>query len=420
MLLALIAACSITLPLSGGLGSEARSPERTVVYAAPTGDPTWTVDCEGGADFQSIGEAIELAKDGDWISVAPCTYHESIDFDGKTLWIQSTGSSDDTILDAGRARAVTAMYGTGDRSALVGFTIQNGRDSSSSIIYAEQSALRLQDVQIIDSSGGYAILYGHSADIELQDVSIDDSNTLGYYGAILISRGAMVADGLSVANRANSSYAAYITHASYFIDHSSLDAGLGGYALLVDHSTGRVHRSTLEGAIAIEAEDDHYTDTVYFENTQIRGNLSATYGSVLIRNSLVDSSTLSFSEVYGVYIQASVLAHTRCPITYTYTITSDTADTAAEEVPEPVVDISYNDFWDNDTENCDRVTTYSGADGNIAVDPQFVDEDSGDYSTAAGSPLIDAGLPDSAYLDPDGTTNDIGLYGGPRSVGGGW
>jgi hypothetical protein len=73
------------------------------------------------------------------------------------------------------------------------------------------------------------------------------------------------------------------------------------------------------------------------------------------------------------------------------------------------MDIYYNDVWNNGTNynNC-----YPDG-GDISEDPQFEDEPIGDYRLAAGSPCIDAGNPDSAYDDPDGTRNDMGAYGGP-------
>jgi len=48
-------------------------------------------------------------------------------------------------------------------------------------------------------------------------------------------------------------------------------------------------------------------------------------------------------------------------------------------------------------------------DGNLQVDPQFIDPDGGDYSLMSISPCIDAGDPDSP-LDPDSTVADMGAY----------
>jgi hypothetical protein len=50
---------------------------------------------------------------------------------------------------------------------------------------------------------------------------------------------------------------------------------------------------------------------------------------------------------------------------------------------------------------------YNG-DGNIDVDPMFVDTANGDYNLLADSRLIDAGHPDST--DADGTVSDMGAY----------
>lgn len=49
--------------------------------------------------------------------------------------------------------------------------------------------------------------------------------------------------------------------------------------------------------------------------------------------------------------------------------------------------------------------------GNIDLDPLFIDQMNGDYGLQEGSPCINTGNPDPIYNDPDGTRNDIGaLY----------
>jgi len=80
--------------------------------------------------------------------------------------------------------------------------------------------------------------------------------------------------------------------------------------------------------------------------------------------------------------------------------------------------VAYNNFYDVNAEHCDGVTVYSGSNGNLAVDPRFTNESGGDYTLRSASPLIDAGNPDAAYNDLDGSVNDIGLFGGLRSMGG--
>ena len=79
--------------------------------------------------------------------------------------------------------------------------------------------------------------------------------------------------------------------------------------------------------------------------------------------------------------------------------------------PESPPTIAYNDLWQNqpgDTLGCTLET------GNRSQDPLFVDAARGDYRLRTDSPLIDAGEPDVALNDADGSRNDMGAYGGPQ------
>lgn len=48
--------------------------------------------------------------------------------------------------------------------------------------------------------------------------------------------------------------------------------------------------------------------------------------------------------------------------------------------------------------------------------PYFVRGNVGDFRLASWSPCIDAGAPGAGFMDPDGTTNDVGAYGGPGAA----
>ncbi|GAB4273433.1 MAG: hypothetical protein Kow0092_28770 [Deferrisomatales bacterium] len=79
--------------------------------------------------------------------------------------------------------------------------------------------------------------------------------------------------------------------------------------------------------------------------------------------------------------------------------------------------ISYNDVWGNgDDYNSQSGGVAAPGPGDISADPMFADAGSGDYHLSEGSPCIDAGDPNPAYDDLDGTRNDMGAYGG---IGGG-
>jgi len=53
---------------------------------------TYTVDCEGGADFETIQEAVDAAAGGDTVLVAPCVYREQVVVTGKAITIRGDGA----------------------------------------------------------------------------------------------------------------------------------------------------------------------------------------------------------------------------------------------------------------------------------------------------------------------------------------
>ena len=84
------------------------------------------------------------------------------------------------------------------------------------------------------------------------------------------------------------------------------------------------------------------------------------------------------------------------------------------------LDASYSDFYDNGSDPFKGVSSPVGSDGNIADDPLYADTSAADavdwdLTLDTASPCVDAG--DPSITDPDGSTSDIGAYGGP---GGSW
>ena len=76
------------------------------------------------------------------------------------------------------------------------------------------------------------------------------------------------------------------------------------------------------------------------------------------------------------------------------------------------MDGSYSLFFDNGVDYAPMVN----GEGNLFVDPMFTDPDRLDFSLRPGSPAIDAGDPETIYVDDDGTRNDMGANGGPIAM----
>jgi hypothetical protein len=84
------------------------------------------------------------------------------------------------------------------------------------------------------------------------------------------------------------------------------------------------------------------------------------------------------------------------------------------------VSLDYNCCTGNTTSNygpgIGPGQTISAGAHSFTDSPYFIQGNAGDFRLASWSPCIDAGAPGSGFMDPDGTTNDVGAYGGPGAA----
>jgi len=84
------------------------------------------------ANRPTIQSAIDIAVAGDTVLVAPGTYNERIDFQGKAIAVRSSGGAGVTILDAqGFDIAVKMFNREGASTVFEGFTVRNGQGPTS-------------------------------------------------------------------------------------------------------------------------------------------------------------------------------------------------------------------------------------------------------------------------------------------------
>jgi hypothetical protein len=99
------------------------------------------------------------------------------------------------------------------------------------------------------------------------------------------------------------------------------------------------------------------------------------------------------------------------PLILNNIITANAGGGIVCRAPDSHPTVDYNDLWQNQL--ADTIGCTLGA-GNRHQDPLFVDAAQGDYRLRTDSPLIDAGEPEAALNDADGSRNDMGAHGGPQ------
>jgi parallel beta-helix repeat protein len=200
----------------------------------------------------------------------------------------------------------------------------------------------------------------------------------------------------------------------------------GDFAVLADSSAVTVRNSVISGGrgrgLSLRGTDVFAEIT----NTIIRNNVTSGIIVEYVSHPNIINCLVQNNNYHGIYINE----HSRPLIINSISVGNGRYGIFAEASSEPM--LSYNDVYDNNNNDDvlaafpsdsvvvnyrNRMTDYGappmdpGA-GSISRDPRLAD----DGQLLAGSPCVDAGNPDPAYNDPNGSRNDIGAYGGPGSA----
>ena len=140
---------------------------------------------------------------------------------------------------------------------------------------------------------------------------------------------------------------------------------------------------------------------------------------------LIHNNVLAFQDGNGLLVGGSSTADVRNNIFYMNGIPATRGRGICEVSSPHRTTIRYNIFWGNaiaavlmsgsgdlTAAEANDLSMSDSVEGNLAVDPAFVDAAAGDYRLTVGSPAIDSGDPNPAFNDADGSRNDIGHRGG--------
>lgn len=339
--------------------------------------------------YSTIQEAIDASVDLDTVCVDPGVYPETIDFLGKdivvtSLFAFSFDSSDivNTVIDAeGNGSCVSMTAGETETAVLMGFTLMNGSGSYYVTPYGNFYV------------GGGIYLVGSSPTIQFNIIKENDTPD-GGAGIFCDGGTPTIQYNVIVEN---------ITTALSGCGAGILLKNTGGG--VIAHNYIQFNVAQHGGGIALKNADPEITRNVISHNTAnlVCGGIRIYDGSnpVIINNTISHNCSMPGTGG-GVEVQDG-----SAPVFMNNIVSYTACGGGFVIVGSGFPDLSYNLFWENlggDYINC------APGIGDITGDPAFVGGDPHDYHLTALSAAIDAGNPDPAYNDPDGTRNDIGAF----------
>lgn len=358
-----------------------------------------TVDSAGAAEFADIGSAVADATSGDTIEVAAGRYFGAIDFEGKAVHIIGTEGPESTWIYATPGQpAVVAKQGEGRNAILEGFTVTGGGGALEPVVDQSFSSLTLRDVHFTGNAGR-VVVYARSAIVTLDRVEITADN-VAYDGWVIEGRRGMVAVKDSTIACGSAGVGYLMEHGAAFLDGNRFDCP-GAAAAQIFHSNGRVQRTVFDGHLYVENEEAGEEPTTV-EGSILLGGVGVKLCTLNLYNTVVTGGGITAFRS-GLVVQGSILYGNQCAIT------DDEASTSA----------MYNLFFENTANGC-GIGDPVGSSSNIEGDPLFTDGPGRDFRLQGESPAIDAGSGADAFADLDGSKNDLGAYGGPFSMAGGW
>lgn len=384
-------------------------------------------------DHASIQDAIAAAADGDTIVVRPGTYHETIDFTGKALTIESEAGPASTIIDGDQAgTVVTFTSNEGPDSILTGFSITNGIGEVSGWyrygggVYCENASPTIANNVIhsnsADCGAGLFVRRAASPIIEKNRI-VQNAATSGEGGGIYIDGAGQTCSPLIEGNRiklneANSGGGIFSTQSS---------ATVRGNTIVYNSAYGFF--GSAGGGICAGGEDVVLEDNIVSVNEAGFGGGIYTFGDATLANNIISYNT-AFVSGGGVYCDygavTTVVNNTVACNTaledgggiLCFTSSSTTcANTifyydAASEGPEiwidsyATLDISYSDVADGeDFVHIEASGSLNWGAGMLSSNPLFGEWLSGDLHLTWNSPCKDAGddsIPSLPALDLEG------------------
>lgn len=361
------------------------------------------------SDQPTIQAAINVALNGDTVLVAPGTYMENINFLGKAITVESEAGPEVTIIDGDQnGTVVTFSTGEGLDSVLSGFTVENGDGGffDAGGIEIDGSSPKIIDNKIIGNLGcdgvGIAINLGSPI---IQGNIISNNRRTGCFGGsggggILVRGGsAQILDNL--------------------ISNNFVREGGGGGISINNGSVtieGNIISDNIHQGIQLQ---NNVSDTLIIQNlitgNSFNGIRWSNPPTAVVNNTIADNGA-PFQDCCAAGGISALELDDRVKLVNNIIIakrkqTAIFCENIRPTNPPPIFE--FNDVFSAEgTTYGGQCIDQTGINGNISVDPLFVDPTSGDFHLQTGSPAIDAGDSSVPELPPTDLDENVRIQDG--------
>jgi VCBS repeat-containing protein len=355
--------------------------------------------------YNTIQEGVNAATTGATVMVASGTYNAGVVISNRQgIIVRGSGAGTVVTNPVGIAFKIAKSRDITVRD----LRIWGGTNNGFHITVATNIAIRGTTIERV-SRNGYATdggaIYAASSAVTFEGNTIKD-NYGGQHGGAgrFFGCAIQLIDNLVQSNSAwNSSGGFYIDGYGYtstpvvirgnVFDYNRADysgavdfrGGIGS-PVAIDHNVIRASGPSYQQAGAIRISSTYGTGAVTFVNNVVQDVWNPCCGGTRV----------------GLYVTS-----TSSPVYVANNIFWSPSGFAAQGGAGNKVTAEYNNAY---------VAGFSGiatGAGNIAQNPLYANAAAGDFHLQGSSPCINAGNPDPAYNDNDGSRNDMGIYGGP-------
>ncbi len=403
--------------------------------AEPVTCSSLAADIDVPADYAQIQDAIYAASQGHEICVDAGTYPEHINFIGMDVRVFAAAGPSQTVIDGmGTGSAVTFQQGESPAAILEGFMVTNGRAQNGGGIYVHQASPTLTDLVVsaneADHKGGgiylensqsaltRLVVEGNYADHIGGGISLISASPDLTYLQIVDNSSSHSGAGLAV-EWSSAATASHLTLLRNVSGHEG--GGIDMYSSTLDFSNGVIADNWCShkgGGITIG-----FNSYAALTNIAVTGNVADHEGggvNVYESDALLTNVTIAGNSATN--DGGGIMLFTASPTLINVSLTENHAPAGGGIYnywgPYPSQDPSLDhcNVWGNTGYDFDGMASPIGADGNVSLDPQYLDtsdpsSENWDLHLSNSAPLIDMG--DPAIVDPDGTCSDMGAYGGP-------